>query len=194
MLIPVIHKSIPDDSSINGFRFTQVSFFKQATTLVDLYICFQVFYDKAIRTRLGNHNAVKSYYDSAHVHLQASYCHSSLGSKIKIDRVRDLSLFEHPKNLQLSASGQGLLDVSDFTLNNMGNADLIIYLTDNDDNGGTGIAPIGTLCEPSEQTWNMNLGGDIGIVPKKVNAWKSSINEYQTSAASFGTVSFKRNI
>ena len=166
---------------------TQVSFFKQATTLVDLYICFQVFYDKAIRTRLGNHNAVKSYYDSAHVHLQASYCHSSLGSKIKIERVGDLSFFEVKE--QISAGPKGTLAVSDFTLNNIGNADLIIYLTDNDNNGYAGIAPIGTLCVPSEWNWNMYLGVDLGRRTKKVNAWKSSISEYHTSAAAFGGVS-----
>jgi len=144
----------------------------------------KVFYDKAIRTRLGNHNAVKSYYDSAHVHLQASYCHSSLGSKIKIERVGDLSFFEVKE--QISACPKGTLAVSDFTLNNIGNADLIIYLTDNDNTGFIGYAPIGTVCVPSYVTWKMNLGWHIGIVPKPVNAYKSSINEYQTTAASFG--------
>ena len=81
--------------------------------------------------------------------------------------------------------------VSDFTLNNIGNADLIIYLTDNDNTGSIGYAPIATVCVPSGYPWNMNLGPYIGIVPKTVDAWKSSINEYQTTAASFGEVSFK---
>jgi len=144
----------------------------------------KVFYDKAIRTRLGGHKAVKSYYDSAHVHLQASYCHSSLGSKIKIERVGDVSFFKVKE--QISASPKGTLAVSDFTLNNIGNADLIIYLTDNDNTGFAGYAPIATVCVPSFYTWRMNLGWELGIVPKKVDAWKSSINEYQTTAASFG--------
>ena len=132
---------------------------------------------------------MKSYYDSAHVHLQASYCHSSLGSKIKIERVGDLSFFKVKE--QISASPKGTLAVSDFTLNNIGNADLIIYLTDNDNTGFAGYAPIATVCVPSDVTWHMNLGPYIGTVPKKVDAYKSSLNEYQTTAASFGKVSFK---
>ena len=69
-------------------------------------ICSQVFYDKSLKTKLGSHKAVKSFYDSAHVHLQASFCHVSLGTKIKLERLGEVSLYVHGK--QLLATDQGM--------------------------------------------------------------------------------------
>ena len=112
-----------------------------------------------------------------------------LRSKLKESEIFPSSNIQRMDSCLLLA--KGLVDVTDFTLNNIGNADLIIYLSDDDGKGFAGIAPIGTLCIPSDWTRRMRLGPDIGMVEKNVNAWKSSINEYQTSVASFGTVSFK---
>ena len=82
--------------------------------LLDFYICSQVFYDKSLKAKLGSHKAVKSFYDSAHVHLQASYCHVSLGTKIKLERLGDLSLYVHGK--QLLATDQGMFQNGRFLI------------------------------------------------------------------------------
>jgi len=147
----------------------------------------KVFYDESLKTRLGSLKALKAFYDSAHVHLQAVFCHVSLGSKIKLERVGDLSLYERKEGRQLLATDQGMKDVTDFTLKNIGNANLVIYITDNDKKDSNGIAPIASLCIPSKNFKSYDLK-KVGWVGKKANAWKFSINEYKSSVAAFGTL------
>ena len=79
--------------------------------LVDFYICSQVFYDKSLKTKLGSHKAVKSFYDSAHVHLQASYCHVSLGTKIKLERLGEVSEYRPKNGKKLLANDQGMFTI-----------------------------------------------------------------------------------
>ena len=152
----------------------------------------QVFYDESLKTRLGSLKALKAFYDSAHVHLQAVFCHVSLGSKIKLERVGDLSLYERKEGRQLLATDQGMKDVTDFTLKNIGNANLVIYITDNDKKDFNGIAPISSLCLPSKNFKSYDLN-KVGWVGKKANAWKFSINEYLKSVASMGKVCLNNN-
>jgi len=144
----------------------------------------KVFYDKSLKTKLGSDKAVKSFYDSAHVHLQASFCHVSLGTKIKLERLGEVSSYVHEK--KLLATDQGMLEATDFTLKNIGKADLVIYLTDNDKKGFSGIAPEGTLCIPSSQQKSVCLESGLGCHFKPANAWKYSISEYLKSVASMG--------
>ena len=39
---------------------------------------------------LGSHEAIKVYWNAVAPHLQARYCHESLGTKIKIEKVGEL--------------------------------------------------------------------------------------------------------
>ena len=81
-----------------------------------------------------------------------------------------------------------MLEATDFTLKNIGKADLVIYLTDNDKKGFSGIAPEGTLCIPSSQQKSVCLESGLGCHFKPANAWKYSISEYLKSVASMGKV------
>ena len=81
-----------------------------------------------------------------------------------------------------------MLEATDFTLKNIGKADLVIYLTDNDNKGFSGIAPEGTLCIPSTQEKQVCLESGLGCQSKPANAWKYSISEYLKSVASMGKV------
>ena len=82
--------------------------------LLDFYICSQVFYDKSLKAKLGSHKAVKSFYDSAHLHLQASFCHVSLGTKIKLERLGEVSSYIHEK--KLLATDQGMFENGKFVI------------------------------------------------------------------------------
>ena len=137
---------------------------------------------------MGNEGAIQSYFNAAHVHLQASFCHSSLISQIRIERIGDFLHF--PGNVV--ANEQGLYDLHDFTMKNIGQADLIVYLAHDEFYPGlaAGMAPTNTACVPSNSYMTMNLPSCCGKVTTKTNAWKFSINEYQSSKASFGTVSY----
>jgi len=146
----------------------------------------KVFYDKSLKTKLGSHKAVKSFYDSAHVHLQAAFCHVSLGTKIKLERLGEVSEYKPKNGKKLLANDQGLFDASDFTLKNIGKADLIIYITDNLKDNLLGIAPLATLCKPSFTSHEVCLDDQSTCKSKPANAWKFSINEYLKSVASMG--------
>ena len=87
-----------------------------------------------------------------------------------------------------------MLEATDFTLKNIGKADLVIYLTDNDKKGFSGIAPEGTLCIPSSQQKSVCLESGLGCQEKPANAWKYCINEYLKSVASMGKVCLNNNL
>ena len=82
----------------------------------------------------------------------------------------------------------GLLDASDFTLENIGKADLLIYITDNLKDNLLGMADVGVLCLPPTEHKEV-CSDSLGCSKSKpANAWKFSINEYLKSVASMGKV------
>ena len=117
---------------------------------------------------LGTSDAVETYWNAALPHLQAHYCHSTLGTKIHIETLG----FKHYEGKRLTASSQNLKDMKGTTFEDIGNADLIVYMcNDTTSTSGTvGIAFRGSAC-------NLNLYGQ-----------QSSINEWRTTASSFGFV------
>ena len=117
---------------------------------------------------LGTSDAVETYWNAALPHLQAHYCHSTLGTKIHIETLG----FKHYEGRNLTASSQSLNDMWSTTFEDRGNADLIVYMcNDTTSTSGTvGIAFTGSAC-------NLNLFGQ-----------QSSINEWRTTASSFGFV------
>ena len=92
--------------------------------------------------------------------------------------------------LTIGSNNIGLLDASDFTLENIGKADLLIYITDNLKDNLLGMADVGVLCLPPTEQKEV-CSDRLGCSKSKpANAWKFSINEYLKSVASMGKVCF----
>ena len=116
---------------------------------------------------LGTSDAVETYWNAALPHLQAHYCHSTLGTKIHIETLG----FKHYEGKRLTASIPNLNDMMGPTAEDIGTADLIVYMCNDTTVGGTvGIAVVGTACNPN---W---IGGRL------------SINEWRTTASAYGSV------
>ena len=117
---------------------------------------------------LGTADAVEAYWNAAQPHLQAHFCHSTLGTKINIETMG----FKHYEGKRLTATIPNLNDMMGPTREDLGTADLIVYMCNDTAEyyGVIGYAPVGTLCNPD---WP---GGQL------------SINEWRTTASGFGSV------
>ena len=102
------------------------------------------------------------------VHLQAKFCLTSLGSRIWIHQVGDLIHFNRFHTIVLPQHFNDTR-VLDFTAENLGDADLMVYLAQG--NSG-GKAFVGTVCDPD--SW--------------YNQYKYSISDHQQYPAIFGAV------
>jgi len=159
----------------------------------------KVAYDDSYLKKLGSHTNVKSHYNAVHVHLQASFCHSSFGVKIKLERSGDPI---HIKGKTITASEGGIKALADTTLKTIGTADHVIYLvhdkrtcesnpqcTCGGQNCGyvAGIAPISIVCMP--KNYPFGIQESTGAVFKaKAGAFMMSINEWTENKNSFGTL------
>ena len=88
---------------------------------------------------------MERYIDNAWTHLQAYYCHESLGTKVTIERVGQLL----PIDFRIKATEFMIRDLrlKLFTALNLGDADLMLYMgLDRDNKVNNGIAWIGTVC------------------------------------------------
>ena len=56
-------------------------------TLLDKSLLFQVGYEDGIKNHLGGAAQTEAYIASIWTHLQVNYCHSTLGSKVLIERL-----------------------------------------------------------------------------------------------------------
>ena len=132
----------------------------------------QVVYDKSIREKLGSKNAVIAYWNDAAPHLQARYCHVTLGTKIKVERVGKFEYFDK----KIVASDAGLETVMNNAKEVIGSADLVVYMAHDEtsSDGTIGIAWSPVVCEPSQ-----------------FNSQKTSINEWRPDALAYGGVSTK---
>ena len=132
----------------------------------------QVVYDKSIREKLGTKNAVIAYWNDAAPHLQARYCHITLGTKIKVERVGKFEYFDK----KIVASDAGLETVMNNAKEVIGSADLVVYMAhdENLSDGTVGIAWSPVVCEPSDY-----------------NSQKTSINEWRPDSVAYGGVSKK---
>ena len=122
--------------------------------------------------KLGSEEKVVAYWNAAAPHLQARYCHNSLGTKIKIERIGE---FGYASGKTLSASSSSLVNMRSLTKENVGEADLMVYMCHDTNSlyGVIGIAYSGAACRPPFY--------DIT---------KQSINEWRPTAVAFGGVSF----
>ena len=127
--------------------------------------------DSYINANGGESNAIK-HASAAIVHIQAYYCHASLGSKIQIDSGSQLAILRGGNSIVASDNGiTALNDITSQIITNT-NADLVTYLVaDSSGSRGTiGIAYMSSACN-------------------ECNECKSSVNEYDPSVARFGFVS-----
>jgi hypothetical protein len=73
----------------------------------------------------GTKAAAEAYIKSALPHVQVSYCHSSLGTKIHIQRIGDI---KHYSGRSLQATGAKCEEMGPTTASELGTADLMMYM------------------------------------------------------------------
>ena len=137
--------------------------------LAVLLVYSQVVYDKSMLEKLGNVDNVIAYWNAAAPHMQARYCHDTLGTKIKVERIGNFEYFDK----KLVASSASLGTVKYHAPQVIGSADLVVYMAnDKSSLGGViGIAWVPVVCSGSSS-----------------NPWKTSINEWRPTSVSFGGV------
>ena len=120
--------------------------------------------------KLGSAAGVEAYWNNAAPHLAARFCHSSLGTKIMVERIGN---FKHYAGKTITASKANIQVMFDSTVADIGYADLMVYMChDPSSLGGTvGIAVRPVICDPLS-----------------LNKYKQSINEWRTTSAAFGGV------
>merc|ERR1719400_2177245 len=125
----MIRDDVDDDEAIgNEVEVDEELKIEAAMTAADvasvpttMHLQIKIGYDNSILQKLGSAAAVESYWNSAAPHLQARYCHASLGTKIRIERIGN---FKHYAKI-IRASGAGLDSVRADTRNDLGDADLM---------------------------------------------------------------------
>merc|ERR1712008_388830 len=120
----------------------------------------RVGYDDGFKNKVGGTAQAEAYIAATWPHIQVSYCHSSLGSKVLVER---LSGIKHYSGKSLQASGAKLQEMFTDTKNDIGSADLVLYMGYDTSYWGTvGIAWSPVVCQHSGY-----------------NKYKSSINEWR---------------
>ena len=116
---------------------------------------------------LGTSDSVEAYWNAALPHIQAHYCHSTLGTKIKIETIG----FKHYEGKRLTATRPNVRDMYGPTAEDIGSADLMVYMChDSSGNDFTvGLAPTGSICGNRDE-------------------YKLSINEWESTASGFAFV------
>ena len=128
-------------------------------------------YDDGFKTKVGGDDQAKAYIEASLPHVQASFCHASLGSKLVIQRIGDIKYYQG-KSLQ--ATGAKLQEMWDTTVAELQGADLMMYMGWEEAYSGTvGIA------------W-----GKVVCIHSSANKYKESINEWRNTHAEAGHVSF----
>ena len=102
-------------------------------------------------------------------HIQARYCHASLGTQIKFERIGDFKYLDQ----KIVASGDSLNAINSNAVQNIGSADLVVYMAHDESSlwGTIGIAWCPVICSSAGS-----------------NGWKTSINEWRPESVSFGGV------
>ena len=112
-----------------------------------LYYSFnlkQVGYDDGILEKLGGTSQTEAYIASIWTHLQTNYCHSTLGSKVLVER---LPVIKHYSGMNLRADGPSLESMYANTVNDLNGADLMLYMGyDSIGGGNAGVAYLGKVC------------------------------------------------
>ena len=107
---------------------------------------------------LGTSDAVETYWNAALPHLQAHYCHSTLGTKIHIETLG----FKHYEGRKLTATRTNVYDMYGPTAEDIGTADLMVYMCNDTSGlpGVVGLAFTGVIC------------GDRDEIKLSINEWE----------------------
>jgi len=170
---------VDGDEMINAAQFADEMAWEQScaagqcTALPETNLMnVKVGYDDTFNADLGSASAAAAYLDSMFTHVQTFFCHSTLGSKIQIQRDGDYTY--HSGNTWKAEPDFGSLDgpIKSITSGSSSNAHLFVYLCKDPAFYGTiGLAWVGTLCGPN--SWK---------------GYKASINEKRASAVSTAEV------
>ena len=118
--------------------------------------------------KVGSQSAAEAAINSLMTHVQASYCHSSLGTSVKLQ----VEGVKHFAGKTLTPSGANLEAMYETTVCNLGSADLMVYLVYFDPPIGVsytaGIAYRPAVCRP----------------PFQKNHIKQSINRFNPNSVS----------
>ena len=130
----------------------------------------QVGYGDNIMNHLGGSSQTEAYIDSIWPHLQMNYCHSSLGSKVLVERLPGI---KHYSGMNLKPNGASLVSMFTNTVNDLNGADLMLYMGFNGAgfSSGGGIAYRGAVCKNDVYYYNK---------------FKQSINGYGSSHSAMG--------
>ena len=96
--------------------------------------------------QLGGASQTEAYIASIWTHLQANYCHSSLGSKVLVERLPGI---KHYAGMNLKPDAASLQSMFTNTENDLNGADLMVYIGFNLAGRihGGGMAYLGIACE-----------------------------------------------
>ena len=130
---------------------------------------------------LGNEHEAEEYWKKTEPHLQARYCHISLGTKIEIE---SLHAPTHYSGKVLTPDKSSIYEMGDITENEIknNNVDLMVYMT----KGRNGTVPL-------DQIKNIGIG-KINTVCTQGNRLKQSISIWRKDTAAFGSVSLNISI
>ena len=136
-------------------------------------------YDTGILNRLGSKEKVIEYWKNAEPHLQARYCHG-LGTKIKIERVAHPYYGEFAPILDhYHASYDMLVKLQQATKFILGDADLVVYMTDNVDPTNSGYSDLSSVCtDYSEYNAIHNTNYDADLTKKTINQWTENPSRF----------------
>ena len=126
--------------------------------------------------QLGNKYEAEEYWKKTEPHLQARYCHISLGMKIKIE---SLHAPTHYNGKVLTPDKSSIYEMGDITENEIknNNVDLMVYMT----RGNNRTVAL-------DQIKNIGIG-KIKAVCTQGNRTKQSISIWRKDTAAFGSVS-----
>ena len=127
----------------------------------------QVGYDDGIMNQLGGVSQTEAYIASIWTHLQVNYCHSTLGSKVLVERLPGI---KHYAGMNLKGDDASLQSMFTNTENDINGADLMLYMgfIGAGYSSGGGISYLAVVC---------NNGYD---------KYKQSINNYGQSHSAMG--------
>ena len=99
----------------------------QCIVMMYHYLSFQVGYDDGLKKKLKSKNLISKYISSIWTHLQANFCHTSLGSKVLVQQFGSIKHFPG-KTIRKSSGPYGLKGMEYTTEKNLGSADLMLYV------------------------------------------------------------------
>jgi len=105
----------------------------------------RVGYDKRFRDKTGGKSGAEKYIKDTLVHVQAYFCHESLGTRIKVTL---LSMPYYPDK-EILATVESITAMGPTTKNDLGSADLMVYMGyKGTKESSIGIAYGGSVCQP----------------------------------------------